>query len=235
MENENKQPTFPYVPYPAFKAFIGHLHDTVVTDQIDNTMMPHKMSGGAKYAMTSALKALGFIDEQNNTTPKLKELVKAYNNSKEWATVIQKYILSAYSDITGSFDLKSATRKQVDGMFKDTSPQMRDKYIRFFLSANKDAGIEYSPYLKIRRRLPKKRTDTGPKKGEISDKKRTKPKDETLKNEKTPPNMFDLPIPIATGSFIRVPSNTTVNQVAVIRAAVDYLEAMAKQNKESEK
>jgi hypothetical protein len=40
MKTETKQPTFPYVSYPTFKAFIGHLHDTVVTDQIDNTMMP---------------------------------------------------------------------------------------------------------------------------------------------------------------------------------------------------
>ena len=45
MNTESNQPTFPYVPYPTFKAFIGHLHDTIVTDQIDNTMMPANFSG----------------------------------------------------------------------------------------------------------------------------------------------------------------------------------------------
>ncbi len=234
MENENKQPNLPYVSYPAFKAFIGHLKDTVVTDQIDKTMMPPKMSGGVQYAMTSALKSLGLIDDQSNTTTNLKELVKAYNG-KEWATAIQKYILSAYSDIAGSFELKSATRKQVEGMFEDASPQMKDKYIRFFLSANKDAGIGYSPHLKIRRRFPKKRSDTTTQKNRESGKKRDKPKDEKLKNEKTPPDMFDFYMPFEVCSYIRVPKNITLNQVKLIKAAVDVIEIMAEQNKESTK
>jgi len=192
------------------------------------------MSGGAKYAMTSALKSLGLIDEQSNTTPKLREIVAAYN-SKDWPNIVKKYILSIYSDIAETFELKSATRKQVEEMFKDATPQMKDKYMRFFLSANKDAGVEYSPHLKIRRRLPKKRSDTATQKSKALGfgKERTKPQGETPKHEKTPPDMFDLPIPIALGSFIRVPINTTVNQVAVVRAAVDYIEAMAKQNEES--
>jgi hypothetical protein len=232
MDIETKQPSFPYVSYPTFKTFIGHLHDTVVTDQIDNTMMPPKMSGGARYAVTSALKSLGLIDDQNNTTQKLKELVTAFND-KEWPEVVKTNILSVYSDIAKSFELKSATRKQVEGMFEDASPQMKDKYIRFFLSANKDAGIEYSPHLKIRRRLPKRRFDTATQKDRASSKERNKPPERLLKNDKAPPNMFDQPIPIASGSFIRVPRNITVNQVPLVQAAVAFIEAMAKQNKES--
>lgn len=235
MENENKQPFLPYVSYPTFKTFIGHLQDTIVPEQIDNTMMPQKMAGGTRYAVTSALKSLGLIDDQSNTTPKLKELVTAFNN-KEWPAVVKTNILSAYNNITESFDLKSATRKQVEGMFEDASPQMKDKYIRFFLSANKDAGIEYSPHLKIRRRLPKKRPDTTTQKdGASGGKERKKLQRDTHKNEKTPPDMFELPMPFASGSYIRVPRNITVNQVALVKAAVEYLDAMAKQNEESTK
>lgn len=231
MNSENIQPIFPYVSYPAFKAFIGHLHDTVVTEQIDNTMMPPKMTIGTRSAVTSALKSLGLIDDQNNTTPKLKELVTAFNN-KEWPTVVKNNILSVYGDITESFDLKSATRKQVEGMFEDASPQMKDKYIRFFLSANKDAGIEYSPHLKIRRRLPKKRTDTATQKNGASVKERKQHQRETPKNEKTPPGMFDLPIPITSDntSFIRVPFDINLSQIPLVEAAVNYIKAMADKN-----
>jgi len=164
MNTENKQPTLPYVSYPTFKAFIRHLHDTVVTDQIDNSMMPNSFSGSGKAAVTSALKSLGLIDNENNTAQKLKDLVKAYD-TKEWSGAVRDCILPAYSDITEGVDLKSATRKQLDGIFGDITSQMKDKCIRFFLSANKEAAIEYSPHLKIRRRLPKKHSDaTTPKK-----------------------------------------------------------------------
>ena len=233
MSNENKQPNFPYLAYPTFKKFIGHLHDTVVTDQIDNTMMPRTMSGASRSAVTSALKSLRLIDDGNNTTPELKELVDAYNG-KEWPAAINKCILSAYGDIAKSFDLKSATRKQVEGMFEDASPQMKDKYIRFFLSANKDAGIEYSPHLKIRRRLPKKRSEAATQKGKASGKEINKPPVEQPKDEGTPSGMYDLQIPNVPGSFIRVPTNINVKQIALVKAAVTFLEIMADQNKESE-
>lgn len=109
---------------------------------------------------------------------------------------------------------------------------MRDKCIRFFLTANKEAGIEYSPHLKIRQRY-KKRSTTSTTKGGVSNKE-NKPKDDALKDKRTPPDMFDLPIPIGMGSFIRVPKNITLNQVPMVNAAVGYIEAMAKQNEESQ-
>lgn len=236
MNSENKQPIFPYVSYPAFKAFIAHLHDTVVTDQIDNTMMPPKMSGGVRSAVTSTLKSLNLIDDQSNTAPELKELVVAYNN-KEWPDKIKELILSVYSGTAKGIDLKSATRKQIEGMFEGASPQMKDKYIRFYLSANKDAGVEYSPHLKIRRRLPKRRTDTTAQKIKTPAQKKPKPHDEeTPKNDVTPPDMYDQPIPIVSDNscYIRIPRNITKNQVVLVKAAVAFIEAIANQNEKSE-
>ena len=233
MTNEDKQPIFPYVAYPTFKAFIGHLHDTVVTDQIDNTMMPHRMSGAGRSGVTSALKSLGLIDDDNNTSPKLKELVTACDG-KDWQTAVKKHILSAYDSIAGGIELKSATRKQLEGIFEGASAGMKDKYIRFFLSANKDAGIEYSPHLKIRRRLPKKRVVKLSAKVDASGNQPPKPPEEPPKDERTPSDMYDLNIPGVPGSFIRVPVNVTVKQIALVKAAVTFIELMAEQNKESE-
>lgn len=235
MKDENKKLTLPYVSYPTFKAFIRHLHNTVVTEQIDNTMMPTSFSGSARAAVTATLKSLGLIDAQNNTSQKLKELAGAYEG-KEWPAMVKQCILSAYTNIPENFDLKSATRKQVEGMFGDITQQMRDKCIRFFLTANKEAGIEYSPHLKIRRRLTKRRIDAATQRGGASGQKRTKPPEEPPKNDKTPPNMFDQPIPIVSDNscFIRIPRDITVNQVALVRAAVAFIEAMAKQNEGTE-
>ncbi|MFA5554172.1 MAG: hypothetical protein WCZ89_03420 [Phycisphaerae bacterium] len=229
MSTETKQPIFPYVSYPTLKAFICHLHDTVVTDKIDNTMMPRKLSGSARATVMVTLKSLKLIDDQNNATSNLKELADAYNQ-KEWPQAVKKCILSAYDDITKGIDLKSVSRKQVEDMFGDLNPQVKEKCIRFFLTANKEAGIEYSPHLKIRKRsvTPKKRTNSvvSPKSAIAK---------ETPQNEQKPDNAFDQPIPIDADfpCFIRIPRNITVGQANMVKAAVAFIEAMAKQNEAS--
>jgi hypothetical protein len=233
METENKQLSFPYVSYPTLKAFIEHLHDTVVTEQIDNSMMPQSMSGSARASVTSTLKSLGLIDAQNNTTQKLKDLAKAYD-TKEWPDAVKKNILSAYSGIIGSVDLKSVTRKQIDDLFADITPLVKDKCIRFFLSANKEAGVDYSPHLKIRRRLATKHIGKIPKSEAVLHNK-DNPPDKINTEEKTPSGMFDQPIPIAASErcYIRVPLNITVSQFAMVKAVLAVIEEMAKQNEGS--
>ncbi len=235
MEDENKQLALPYVSYPTFKTFIRHLHDTVVTEQIDNTMMPTKFSGSARGAVTSALRSLGLIDAQNNTSQQLRDLAGAYEG-KDWQAMVKQCILSAYTNIPENFDLKSATRKQLESMFGDITTQMREKCIRFFLTANREAGIVYSPHLKIRKRSSGKRAGkTTPKRKEVA-KRQDEPQEQTSNYEQTPSNMFDQPIPIVSDNscYIRIPRNITLNQVGLVKAAVAFIEAMAKQNEESE-
>lgn len=62
--------------------------------------------------MTSALKSLGLIDHENNTTQNLKNLAKAYN-TKEWPEAVKSYILPAYENISGNIDLRSASKIQL--------------------------------------------------------------------------------------------------------------------------
>jgi hypothetical protein len=199
-------------------------------------MMPSSFSGSARAAVISALKSLGLTDAQGNTNQKLKDLTKTYE-TKEWPEALKKCVLSAYANITGNIDLKSITRKQIDELFADISPQMKDKCVRFFLSANREAGVEYSPHLKIRRRLSQKHTGRVTQKTTTSKNAAKQPPDETDNKEKTPSGMFDLPIPIASANscFIRVPRDINAEQVNLVKAAVNFIEAMAKQNEESKK
>ena len=234
MAKDDSQAIFPYVPFQTFESFIKHLHETVVTDQIDNSMMPNNFSGSSCAWVTSALKSLKLIDAKNNTTPKLKELVDAYQ-SENWASKIKEHVLSIYTNIPENIDLKSVTQKQLEDMFPDMSPQMRDKSIRFYLAANKEAGIEYSPLMKQRRKSTKrKRIVNLSTKRKNSNEQPPKPPNETPKDKITPPGMLDLPIIGVPESFIRVPENITMSDIALINGAVAYLKIKAEQNTESE-
>jgi hypothetical protein len=235
MDTESKQPALPYVPYQTFKAFIRYLHDTVIPEQIDNTMMPHNFSGSARAAVISALKSLKLIDSQNNTTQKLKELAAAVDTA-QWPAQLRANVLSAYDIITHSIVLKSATRGQVEKIFEDASAQMKDKCIRFFLFANKEAAIEYSPHLSIRRRLPRKRTDKATTKRKTGTQGGSEPQGGIPNKEKTPSNAFDQPILIQPlGDFyIRVPNNITVKQAQYVKIAANHIEEIAKQNEGTE-
>jgi hypothetical protein len=148
--------------------------------------------------------------------------------------MLKKYVLSAYTGVIGDMDLKTVTPKQIDGLFADASAEMKEKCVRFFLTVNKEAGIEYSPHLKIRRRGTSKRTSKPAQRGEGSGgqgRQESPPSGE----KQTPSSMFDMPIPIASAEkcFIRVPRGITTEQVTLITAAVAFIDAMAKQNKEN--
>jgi hypothetical protein len=232
MDTETKQPILPYIPYKTFKTFIHYLHQTVLPEQIDNTMMPQNFSGSARAGVISALKSLGLIDAQNNTSQKLKDLVTAFD-TEGWPAKVKECVLSAYESITQNIVLESATRGQIEQIFEDASAQMKDKCIRFFLMANKEAGIKYSPYLSIRRRLPKKRIEKTTPKHKTTAKDENELAKKSTNEKQTPADMYDLQIPNTPGSFIRVPNNITTEQVVLVKAAVTFLEIMAKQNEES--
>lgn len=220
MANNNSQPIYPYVSCTIFLEFIRHLHETLVTAQIDNSMMPKHFSGNSRTAVTSAFKSLGLTDAKNNTTQKLKDLVNAYQG-KDWSTKLKEHILSFYTNIPDSYDLKTITKKQLDTAFGDMSSQMLEKSIRFYLMINKEAGIEYSDHFKVR--IRSRRRKYSPKKYA----------EEVQKNERTPSYMYDLNIPGVPGSFIRVPIDVTEKQIALVKAAVTFIELMATQNEES--
>ena len=233
MADNNTQIDYPYVSYPTFKAFIGYLHETAVTDMIDNTMMPPSMSGSSRSHIMAALKSIGLIDGNCNTQQGLKELVTAYN-SKNWPDAIKKWVLKAYDDIIGDIDLAKATRRQINEIFKDVPQQTRERYIRFFLTANKEAGVEYSPHIKIRNR--KSNTKTKKRSGVGSTKKSKQTGDEpsAIKHheEKKPAGAYELPLPIEADfrCFIRIPMEITPSQVELVKAVFPIIEAMAKQN-----
>lgn len=232
--NDSSKISPPYIPWETFKNFLRTLKESATPSRIDYSMMPSTMSGFYKAGVTTALRFFSLIDSEGETTNELDELAKACETEK-WPEAVKKILVSAYSNIIGDLQLGSATRKQLEEKFEGASATMKDRFIRFYIPLLQDAGEQVSPYLTARQNKPRR---SGPRK--TTRRKKHKPKQnggqpsEPYQPDSTPEGMFDQPIPISDSNcFIRVPMNITTEQVALVKAAVDFIEAIAKQRKGS--
>ncbi len=237
--NESNKISPPYISWDTLKNFLRTLKDSAVPSRIDSSMMPSTMSGFNKAGVTSALRFFSLIDSNGEAADYLKEIVEACD-TKDWSDAAKKILVPAYRNIIGDLKLNTATRKQLEEKFGEASSTMKDRFIRFYIPMLQDVDIEVSPYLTARQNKPRK---SGLKKTVKKKKYRTaqgersfvEPDQPTL--NVAPEGMFDQPIPIVSDNscYIRIPRNITVSQVALVKAAVAFIEAMAQQNKESKK
>ena len=235
--NDSNKMKPPYIPWETFKNFLKTLSSSATPDRIDSSMMPPTMSGFNKAGVTSALKFFGLIDSDGKTTSQLNELIKACETNN-WAIKVKEILVPAYNNIIDNLKLDAATRRQLEEKF-GASHQMNERFIRFFISLLRDADETISPFLTQRQKrrgrgstkrvTKKKKNETGQDNGKGGSTYRPP-------ESSTPEGMFDQPIPIVSdGScYIRIPRNITINQVELVKAAVAFIEAMAKQNKETE-
>jgi Family of unknown function (DUF5343) len=143
----------PYLPWPTFIAFVEKLNKTAVPNRIDPTLIKN-LSGTAQSQLLSALKYLGLTNGNGAVTDKLKTLVKAYG-TPNWAEALSEHFMDSYSELIGTLDLDTATPGELKERFREYGGIEGDtveKAMRFYLNALKDAGVSYSPHLKIRQR-----------------------------------------------------------------------------------
>ena len=227
----------PYVAFETFKTFLRALKESAVPNRIDSSMMPTSMSGFNKTGVTTALKFFDLIDSDGHTTSNLRKLVESLD-SDEWPVAVKEILLPSYDDIVGDLKLETATRRQLDEKFVDASVSMKDRFIRFYIPLMEDAGIKVSPYLKQRQTRPKRSVS----KKNTSTRKQKNQKENPASDPATPPgdtpsSMFDQLIPmqgINEKSFIRIPKSINMAQFEMVKAAVAFIEVMAKQNDSSE-
>ena len=112
------------------------------------------MPGGLQRHMKTAMRFLGLIDPKDATTPRLKTLVESRRAGHEkWQADLKDLILNAYRPIIGDLDLEHATPGQLNEHFKSggmDAAEVREKSIRFYLSALKEAGVKYSHFFEQR-------------------------------------------------------------------------------------
>jgi hypothetical protein len=146
----------PYLPWPTFTAFIEKLNKTAIPNRIDSTLIKN-LSGTVQSQLLNALKFLGLTNGNGAVTEKLKALVKTYG-TPQWGETLGESFIDSYNELIGSIDLDTATPGELKERFREVGGIEGDtieKAMRFYLNALKDAGISYSPHLKIRQRAPR--------------------------------------------------------------------------------
>ncbi|HBO4338428.1 TPA: DUF5343 domain-containing protein [Pseudomonas aeruginosa] len=142
----------PYTSYRSFESLIEELREHkeqgVMPDVIDRSLLARR-SGSEQSALFATLRWFNLIDEQHAPTTRLGDFLDASEEAAK--TYFKELIEDSYSFVTdGSFNLKSATSKQMEAKFREyeISGSTLVKAIAFFLNAAKSAGISVSPHVK---------------------------------------------------------------------------------------
>lgn len=157
LESETVKRLAPYLP---FKTFLNSL-DTF------NHGIPPKLDRGVWKSQAGLVQGLimntyrffGLVDDQDNSTHELEELVKKAETRPE---TLKTLILAQYGPIIDNHDLTKMTQKMLEDEFEkhfSLTGTTKQKAITFFLKAAKYADMALSPFLinQIRNTVPKKR------------------------------------------------------------------------------
>ena len=225
MTDETQVPKPPYGAYRSVKNFIVQLGKTVYPPHIDREMMA-KQSGQSQTEILSALRFLGCIDAKGNTLKPLESLKNSLDDDT-WQKTFRAVLTKTYQPVLNDVNVSNGSGKQLQDAFKSYTKAdgfMLARYIRFYLAALKDAGVEYSPHFKVpkssvKKKKPASKTETE-KQVEIEG-------DPLLPLD----GMIDIKIPFGTmDGLIRVPRGITMDQLAIFKGFAGGVEAMAKQN-----
>jgi hypothetical protein len=222
--------TLPYIAWDTFLSFIGHLKSVTVPAQIDNSVMSKSTSGANRAGLMTALRFFKFIDGNGTVSQSLKDFVATYGPEDEadktwedkWNDLLLRTVLDAYDSVLNGLALDTATSRQLDERFEAAGAvgQMRQKCVRFFLSAAMGAGVNISPHLLRNRSAigPKPVSRNGPpKKRKTTD--AGQPPNEN-ENDDVPPGMIEIPIhvPGKPKGVIRIHDDLNEADCAMVNA-----------------
>jgi Family of unknown function (DUF5343) len=161
MEAAEKKPVPPYVAYKTLSNFVDRFKQGL-PGRIDRGLMG-SMSGAAQSQVTTALRYLGMISENNIPTQLMREYATGEETARREA--FRKMLEKAYPFIFDkSFDFATATASQLREVFEANTTATGEtvsRCIAFLKDAAADAGISVSPFItqkKARPSGPRKRT-----------------------------------------------------------------------------
>jgi hypothetical protein len=142
-----KVPVPPYVAYKTLKNFVER-YKQGLPSRIDRGLMG-SMSGSAQSQVTTALRYLGMITENDHPTEIMKRYVTGEEESQKAA--LREALQSAYPYIfNGSIDFSSVTGSQLRETFEahtSATGETIGRCIAFLKDAAQDAGVIVSPFL----------------------------------------------------------------------------------------
>jgi hypothetical protein len=147
MNADDKKPVPPYVAYKTLNNFLERFKQGL-PGRIDRGLMG-SMSGAAQSQVTTALRYLGMIKENNFPT----ELMRRYatGEESERKAALREMLQASYPFIfSGDFDLSTATASQLREAFVENTPATGEtlgRCISFLKDAALDADVVVSQFI----------------------------------------------------------------------------------------
>lgn len=138
-KGENKR-NAPYTSTAALSQFFDHIRYVTTPKKVDaGLLLDYGISKGNVFALMSALKFLGLIDNGGRPTP-------AFNSvqvmGEEFAGNLREVVNTAYADLFARLDVSRDSREHIRNYFaRNYSPSQSDKATILFLDLCKEADI----------------------------------------------------------------------------------------------
>jgi len=210
MESTDKRkPAPPYVAYKTLSNFLERFKQGL-PGRIDRGLMS-SMSGAAQSQVTTTLRYLGMISENNIPTPLMKRYVTGEETERKAA--LREMLEKSYPFIfDGVFDFSTATASQLRETFASNTTATGEtlgRCMSFLKDAALDADIHVSPFI-----LQKKARTPGVKKKTVAPRREEKPQEKVIapsthQQQQHPPTMPAQGSLLLWGLFQRLPKPGT--------------------------
>lgn len=205
----------PQVSFKTFQTVLDRLKDGPIPPRIDRSYWGTFLGGTYGTLLVAAMRFLGLIDESNEPTPLLEELVNG-----DRAEVLARTVRDAYKPVFDDLPLARATAGQLDaelrkqyGISGDTLSRVRS----FFLKACDASGIQLSSYLTVSKRQSNGIRPTTPNKQRQN---RHRKQTEQLDTGSGPGSVESGPPDSSTEMAVQLRSGGTI----VFRASLPWLQ-----------
>jgi Family of unknown function (DUF5343) len=212
MDAKDRKPVPPYVAYKTLSNFLDRFKQGL-PGRIDRGLMG-SMSGAAQSQVTTALRYLGMISENNIPTALMRRYVSGQEQERQAA--LFEMLTKSYPFIFGGdFNLATATASQLREEFADNTTATGEtlgRCMAFLKDAALDAGIIVSPFIlqkKTRNPVVKKRS-AAPSRDEKSPDRAAKESSPLPQNAPALPAFPAQASLLLSGLFQRLPRPGTV-------------------------
>lgn len=130
----------PYVSAAALSGFLDHIRYVSTPKKVGAGLLgDYGVSKGNTFALISALKFLGLIDNAGNPTPAFSSL---QTMGEEFRSNLQEIVKKAYADLFSKLDVTKDSREHIRNYFsRNYSASQAEKATILFLDVCREAGI----------------------------------------------------------------------------------------------
>jgi hypothetical protein len=140
VNNRKNKRKAPYVSAATLSQFLDHIRYVSTPKKVDTgLLLDYGISKGNVFALTSALKFLGLIDNDGKPTPAFSSLQVM---GDEFVSNLREVVNTAYADLFTRLDVSRDSREHIRNYFsRNFSPSQSNKSTILFLDLCKEAGI----------------------------------------------------------------------------------------------